>query len=469
MAENTQGITKITVAGYKSIRDEMSIDVRPLTILAGANSSGKSSIMQPILLMKQTLDASHDPGPLLLDGPHVRFTQYEQFIPMGTTKKKPVVSVGLKIGEEVYLSCEYECTPDADSQRRQIRLKSMSGRDPIAAKYDERPAEFRLTPNMREKQIIPFLPGFMREDQNKDPDGDEDNNVISKRRLGFRVESKRCFLQLQMFRKYQRKNRPFPSLSIPIEPTPEMQSAIANLIHLPGLRGQPERIYTITPSQAPRFAGQFEKYMAGLITNWNEEQTEQIKRVETGLRGLELTGWVKSDRLDDVSVELKVGRLKTYIENSYVGDEVNIADVGFGVSQVLPVLVALAAGEKGQMVYIEQPELHLHPRAQVALAKVLADAANRGVRVIIETHSSLLLQGVMTQVAEGKLSNEKVILNWFERDVEGNTTVRKECLDENGAHSADWPVDFADIRLEEQKRYLNAVTKRRMGLVNEPA
>ena len=467
MAEEPQGITAITVEGYKSIRDKTTIEVRPLTILAGANSSGKSSIMQPMLMMKQTLDATHDPGPLLLDGPHVRFTQYEQFIPKNIEKKKYVISVGFNFGDEARLSCEYECIPDANSQHRQIRLKSMKGRDPIAAKYDGRPAEFTLTPSMRERRIIPYLPEFMRGEQDSKSENDDDSKVISKRKLGFRIEPKRCFLSIQMFRKYQRKNRPFPSFSFPLEPIPDIQSAIANLIHLPGLRGQPERIYTNTPSQAPRFAGQFEKYMAGLITLWNEENTEQIKTVETGLRRLELTGWVKSDRLDDVSVELKVGRMKSNTKDSVYGDEVNIADVGFGVSQVLPVLVALAAAEKGQMVYIEQPELHLHPRAQVALAREFSDAANRGVRVVIETHSSLLLQGIMTQVAVGELPNDKVILHWFERNEAGNTTVRPEMLDEKGTHSSDWPVDFADIRLGEQKRYLNAVAKRRMGLVND--
>ena len=73
--ETPQGITRITVSGFKSIADERSIDIRPLTILAGANSSGKTSIMQPLLLMKQTLEATYDPGGLLLSGPNVRFTK----------------------------------------------------------------------------------------------------------------------------------------------------------------------------------------------------------------------------------------------------------------------------------------------------------------------------------------------------------------------------------------------------------
>ncbi|MFP4415068.1 AAA family ATPase, partial [Coleofasciculus sp.] len=60
--KEVQGITRISVQGFKSLYDECSIEIRPLTILAGANSSGKSSIMQPLLLMKQTLEATYDPG-----------------------------------------------------------------------------------------------------------------------------------------------------------------------------------------------------------------------------------------------------------------------------------------------------------------------------------------------------------------------------------------------------------------------
>src|ERR1700726_1505431 len=75
-----RAIAEITVAGFKSISDEQCIEIRPLTILAGANSSGKSSMMQPLLLLKQTLEASYDPGPLLLNGPNVKFTAADQLL-----------------------------------------------------------------------------------------------------------------------------------------------------------------------------------------------------------------------------------------------------------------------------------------------------------------------------------------------------------------------------------------------------
>ena len=79
-AGENKRITQVAVCGYKSIGREQAIEVRPLTILAGANSSGKSSMMQPLLLLKQTLEAPYDPGALLLSGPNIKFTSTEQML-----------------------------------------------------------------------------------------------------------------------------------------------------------------------------------------------------------------------------------------------------------------------------------------------------------------------------------------------------------------------------------------------------
>src|SRR4051794_12124949 len=91
-------IGRIVVSGFKSLAQEQSVEVRPLTILAGANSSGKSSVMQPLLLMKQTLEAGYDPGALLLDGPNLRFTSAAQlFARSGPSKKADAFRVGFNI------------------------------------------------------------------------------------------------------------------------------------------------------------------------------------------------------------------------------------------------------------------------------------------------------------------------------------------------------------------------------------
>ena len=141
---------------------------------------------------------------------------------------------------------------------------------------------------------------------------------------------------------------------------------------------------------------------------------------------------------------------------------VNIADVGFGASQALPVLVALRAAEPGQLVYLEQPEIHLHPRARCGLAEALAAAAKRGVRVVVETHSSSLLLSLQTLVAEGKLDPALVKLHWFSRGDDGSTEITSADVDEAGAFG-DWPEDFADVALQNESAYLDAVDGIRRG------
>jgi predicted ATPase len=159
-----------------------------------------------------------------------------------------------------------------------------------------------------------------------------------------------------------------------------------------------------------------------------------------------------------VQIELYVGRLAD-TPPIRPEEQVNIADVGLGVSQTLPVLVALCAAKPGTLVYVEQPETHLHPRAQVAMAEVLAKAAVRGVRVVAETHSELLLLAVQTLVAEGKLSPGLVRLHWFQRRADGVTEVKSGDLDEAGRFG-DWPEDFSDVDLQAQSRFLDAAESR---------
>jgi predicted ATPase len=113
-------------------------------------------------------------------------------------------------------------------------------------------------------------------------------------------------------------------------------------------------------------------------------------------------------------------------------------------------------------VYLEQPEIHLRPRAQVALAETIARAVNRGVQVIVETHRELLLLGIQRLVAVGELASDKVKLHRFAWDDEGVTRVTPAVLDEEGSFG-DWPVDFVDMSMRAMRVYLDAVTLRRRG------
>ena len=78
-------------------------------------------------------------------------------------------------------------------------------------------------------------------------------------------------------------------------------------------------------------------------------------------------------------------------------------------------------------------------------------------RLVIETHSSLLLRGILTEIAENRIANEKVILHWFERDkITGLSTVHSKKPDSAG-RVGDWPEDFGDVELASNNEYLDAV------------
>ncbi len=415
-----EGITKIAVKGFKSIAEECEIDIRPLTILTGANSSGKSSIMQPLLMLKQTLEAPYDPGPLLIDGPNVQFTEAAQFLSTFPNKKgRDSFQVRIETHKSnVFNAVRTTFRKGKNGIEIAEMTKENSGPDQILSIKP-----LTLYPDM--------LPEKIKSLGNQDPAFK--NFDIVKR--------SRCFLYLG-----SQHSSSF------YEITYGFGAYIFNTIHLPGLRGNPERIYKLT-STGPQYPGTFEHYAASLIHKWQETKDERLKTLVDALHTLGLTRQVSTKKIGDVGIEIQVGRLLH--DNAGETDLVNIADVGFGVSQVLPAIVALIVAEPGQLVYLEQPELHLHPRAQVALARVLADAAKRGVRVVTETHSSLLLLGIQTLVAEGDLPPELVKLHWFSRNKDGVTEVTSADVDEVGAYG-EWPEDFADVNLNAQSGYIKA-------------
>ena len=427
--EPVQGITRISVRGFKSLYQESSIEIRPLTILAGANSSGKSSIMQPLLLMKQTLEATYDPGALLLNGPNVQFTLARQFL-SNLSEESQLSSFSLKIEVNNIYFLQTTFRKQFD---KTIEI--------IETDYQDKEGNIKLSPLMTNEEIFSQVPKEIQTLYT----ADNDNNSYR-----WSVYRLRCFL---VFSHYENNSL---EVSLPIfNPSWLYSTNIRKLIHLPGLRGNPERTYPLT-AIGNEFPGTFENYVASVVNHWKSIEDQRIKDLEKALMTLGLTSRIDARQVNDVQIELRVNRLPA---SNDISDMVSIADVGIGVSQVLPVLVALLVAEPGQLVYLEQPEIHLHPRAQVGLAEVLANAANRGVRVVLETHSELLLLAIQSLVAEGKFSPEKVKLHWFTRREDGVTTISSADLDETGAFG-DWPEDFGDVSMKLESRYLDAAESR---------
>lgn len=433
--KSKSAISAIEVAGLKSIQAKQSMEIRPLTVLAGANSSGKSSMMQSILLLKQTLEAPYDPGALLIRGPNADFTSTDQLLFHATGKSS---SQRILFGIRTTHGDQAEITFSKNKKKGSSPFEIVSQESKVEGKR-----VFLKNPTVDDAFDNPhfweYTHGWPKE---------------YRKNISSRIVRNRCFLEAEL--SFQSEAN--LSHLIGINPVSHFVELITHIIHLPGLRGNPERTYSMS-SIGKKFSGRFDNYVASVLSSWGRNSDSLLGELGDNLSVLGLTWKVEARTLNDTEVELRVGRLRKSTRGGGK-DLVNIADVGFGVSQVLPVAVSLLVAEPGQLVYIEQPEIHLHPKAQAAMAKLLVDAANRGVRVVVETHSSLLLLGIQSLVAENVIDPKKVIFHWFERDdLTGATTIRSADIDEAGRFG-DWPEDFADTSLEAESRYLDAAEAR---------
>ena len=412
--EHEPSVHSISLRGFKSFADEQRLEIRPLTLLAGANSSGKSSALQPLLLLKQTLEATYDPGPLLLDGPHAKFSAANQLLThFGVKGTAEEWEFGINVARGIGMRSTFRRRADEKIDLARMDYGTLT-----------------LRPEMTSRELEMLLPALK---------GRADTT--------WRVVRNRCFLDIEAEGLLL-----LSSWLLPLSPV--IAEILRATIHVPGLRGNPLRTYPTT-AVGQYFPGTFESYTASAVAMWQQTGSKALERLDNALRTLGLTSGIRARPVDATQVELLVGRLPV-AKPADGNDLVNIADVGFGVSQILPVLVALFAAKPGQLVYIEQPELHLHPRAQRELAVVLSEAAQSGVRVVAETHSSILLLAIQTLVAQGKLAADQVKLHWFTRDAIGKTKVDSADIDQLGAYG-DWPEDFDDVRAETEGRYLDAV------------
>ena len=282
-------------------------------------------------MLKQTLEAPYDPGPLLLDGPNVQFTEAAQFLSKLAGEKgtdRFQISVETSMSKFSY-SVETTFRKGLDGiEIVKMTTKGNSEDDSLVF-----PEHLTLYPEMPPEEIKALADQY---------------TILGMANVNG-VKRSRCFLRLAS----QGSSRSL-NLDTTVKHINDPERDVLNTIHLPGLRGNPERSYKLT-STGPQYPGTFEHYVASIIHEWQETKDERLETLVDALHTLGLTGQVGTQKIGDVGIELQVGRLRH--DSSSETDMVNIADVGFGVSQVLPVLVAVIAAEPGRLVYLEQPEL----------------------------------------------------------------------------------------------------------------
>ena len=168
------------------------------------------------------------------------------------------------------------------------------------------------------------------------------------------------------------------------------------------------------------------------------DQTEAwMSEISPGLR----LHYTAHPSMDVVNLRISFASVGSVSTNEY-----RPTNVGFGVVYALPIVVALLASPSDGLVLIENPEAHLHPKAQVTMGELIARAAASGTQVIFETHSDHVLNGIRLAVRNHLLSASQLSLYYFQKSSkEGSQAARvvKPQIDEQGRIDS-WPPGFFD-------------------------
>lgn len=128
-----------------------------------------------------------------------------------------------------------------------------------------------------------------------------------------------------------------------------------------------------------------------------------------------------------VNMQLKKSELRyEFIEGKEKTKTYKSVNVGFGITYVLPLIIAILSAQKGDLLILENPEAHIHPAGQRALGELIARAGAGGVQILAETHSDHILNGVRMAVKKQQIAGENVMLSFFYKDAQDH--YRHQCV-----------------------------------------
>jgi predicted ATPase len=193
-----------------------------------------------------------------------------------------------------------------------------------------------------------------------------------------------------------------------------------------------------------------------IVYRWRKNR-KRIREVQRWLRHFGFTEELDFKTVGSGGFSLTLIREGTPVASTFV-------DTGFGMSQVLPLVVQGLVADQGEWLIIEQPEVHLNPRLQAALADLFANVVGRGVNLVIESHSEHLLLRLRRLVAEQKIDEDRVGLYFVEQD-SGVSSIREVPLRNGGfIDPTKWPRGFFEDSLHESMALAQAQANSRKRL-----
>ena len=446
-------LTAITAENFKCFGTTgVELQLAPLTILVGPNGSGKSSVLDAICLLAQTAETAGQKGGFNWQGPWVDFGHDGTF----AFNRK---NVGATLTFAVSVK-DGECIADLQRERGLLdRLTSKARMIKYAVAYSQQQnlwshalsldetgvAVYATVPHGETLRAVgrravvkfPRVPGLQTMEFNPSQSAD------------------RVLLPTLFSSSIANPNAPQDSLARATELQTELTLFIQYLDDILSTK-----VFLVAADRSTRDCelrldrirlrvgrrGEYTPALLSLLFNQSEygSQAERIRHW-AGTFGLERlgSGWVGGPLLQASYYD---SRSRTPLPSQYAG---------FGSQQILPVITQLFAAPPGSLVMIEEPEISLHPEAQVSLIRMFADAIQEGRHVLITTHSPTLLLSLSEAAKEHGLVPKDVAIYHFSRDRDEPIVQRLE-LDETW-YIKGWVPSFSKVETRLMKQWIDNV------------
>ena len=438
-------ITSVKVENFRAFSNEVHIRFAPITVLIGRNSAGKSSLLKFLLMLQQTLEGSRDPDKdpfFVTEGVHVRLGRWHDLQNTNAERKQLRYEVKLTTDElppreiqDLWPLLErgqvVQTLPD--TIRIQLDLPREKGSQSIDC-----PTDFTISGTV----------GYGRTTVTGEHSGKAEQagrNIFSLaekqlKRVGFLDFSQRGSSIPILLKQFAAEQFLQP-----------LRTQFLRIRHLSPVREESENTIQ-TGSPPPGMVGHRGEYALPHLVDLLDTRRD-------GLRAQFLEKHVRAiTDVESFTFRRSGRRMLTEVlgTNAVTGARTYLSDFGFGVGQILPVMIQGALMNEGETLIVEQPEAQLHPTAQLDVGSYFADLWNEfHIPSIIETHSANILLRLRRLVSERKLDPSDVAVAYFTTDKaldqreEGiaNVFVRNLDIQANGAMRQGLPMEFfgADI------------------------
>lgn len=412
-------ISGLLVGNFKAIGTERDINVRPITVFIGANSSGKSTCIHALTALSQSLKLPNNTRALTLDDEqaHVHLGRFIEIV--HSRSYNDSVKLGITIED-----AKYYVPMDTDGGA----FQQVTGRIRASFTFRCRRRTQEVIVDLAEYQTeharfsVKMTPGGFQLRQFKPESKSATTTAPLVRRNAFvfdrapqsRFAGAAASAQIQ-FRSMQ----------------DSLTSALQAVLYLGPFRLPPIRRYPTRGSGPAETGSQGEATMTMLANEAVQSQKKNhINQISHWLTALGLGGGIKVDRIGksdlfEPSVALSDGK------------RFPLADLGYGLSQVLPVLTQCSFATRGKTLAFEQPELHLHAGAARRLTQVFAETMNRGVNIVIETHAKELVSGFQGMIRKGEIKKTDIAIYKTER-ISGESQLTAVDIEDDGDIYSNW-------------------------------